>query len=382
MKPLLLAGTLLASPKTCSTISILLLGMDETETYPFRVGFSADFMDGEGRLAFPDIGLSLLENQPGIEYEFMSQYKAAYSPDQLSGYDVVISLKPRVTEGSLEGVTRLCAIGRCGVGYDNVDLRACTEHDVAVYITPQGVVRPMAESIVLLVLALSHHLVRKDRLVRNGNWVESTRRLGQEPGGRVIGSIGFGNIAREAFRLLDHFGPARLLAFDPYVDVDALARRDVEFTTLDDVLRQSDYVLINCPLTPETRHLIGTRELALMKPGAYLINTARGPIIDEAALIRVLEAGRIAGAALDVFEKEPLAEDSPLLALDNVILTSHSIGWTAELFRDMGRIDCKGALAIARGQAPANVVNREVLVRPGFLRKLENYSKERKRPAI
>jgi D-3-phosphoglycerate dehydrogenase len=357
--------------------------MFETEMYSlFRVGFSADFMNGEGRLAFPDIGLSLLENHAGLEYDFMPQYKPAYSPDQLSGYDVVISLKPRVTESSLEGVTRLCAIGRCGVGYDNVDLRACTEHDIAVYITPQGVVRPMAESIVLLVLALSHHLVRKDRLIRDGNWVESTRRLGQEPRGRVIGTIGFGNIAREAFRLLNYFEPARLLAFDPYINTDAVAREDVEFTNLDEVLRESDYVLVNCPLTQETRHLIGTRELALMKSDAYLINTARGPIIDEAALIQVLEGRRIAGAALDVFEREPLAEDSPLLPLDNVILTSHSIGWTEELFRDMGRIDCEGALAIARGQAPPNVVNREVLVRPGFLRKLESYGKDRKRSAI
>src|SRR5579862_9076779 len=119
--------------------------------------------------------------------------------------------------------------------------------------------------------------------------------------------------------------------------------------------------------------MIGARELSLMKPDAYLINTARGPIVDEGALIETLEARRIAGAALDVFEKEPLDEDSPLLALDNVVLTSHSIGWTDELFRDMGRIDCEGALAIAEGKPPANVVNREVLDRPGFLRKLESY---------
>jgi phosphoglycerate dehydrogenase-like enzyme len=348
----------------------------------FRVGFSADFLNEDGQLAFPDIGLALFENRPDLEYEFIPRYAAEYSPDQLSGYDVVISLKPRVTARSFDGVTRLCAIGRCGVGYDNVDLRACTEHDVAVYITPQAVVRPMAESIVLLVLALSHHLVRKDRLLRQGKWLESTRRLGQEPRGRVIGTIGYGNIAREAVRLLDCFGPSRVLAFDPYVIPGTVGSNRVEFTSLDELLVESDYVLVNCPLTSETRRLIGARELALMKPEACLINTARGAIVDESTLIEALQARRIAGAALDVFEKEPLPEDSPLLALDNVILTSHSIGWTAELFRDMGRIDCEGALAVARGNPPAHVVNPEVLGRPGFLRKLESYREAAERVAV
>ena len=334
----------------------------------FRVGLSADFLDEYGQPAFPDIGLSLLEGRAA--YSFLAPYRAEYAPEQLADCDVVISLKPRVTAASLEGVTRLCAIGRCGVGYDNVDLRACTERDIAVYITPQGVVRPMAESIVLLVLALSHRLVRKDRLVRAGRWAESTRPLGQEPRDRVIGTIGYGNIAREAIRLLRQFGPARVLAFDPYA---APGGGEVEFTGLEQLLRDSDYVLVNCPLTPETRHLIGTRELALMKPEACLVNTARGPIVDELALIEALAAGRIAGAALDVFEKEPLPADSPLTTMENVILTSHSIGWTGELFRDMGRIDCEGALAVMQGIAPANVVNREVLERPGFLRKLESY---------
>jgi len=138
-------------------------------------------------------------------------------------------------------------------------------------------------------------------------------------------------------------------------------------------LRQSDYVLVNCPLTPQTRKLIGAAELAMMKPTAFLINTARGPIVDEAALITALQERRIAGAALDVFETEPLPAASPLLELDNVILTSHSLGWTEELFRDMGRIDCEGALAVMRGEHPRNVVNRDVLDRPGFRRKLERY---------
>jgi phosphoglycerate dehydrogenase-like enzyme len=340
---------------------------------PFRVGFSADFLDEQGRLIFPDIGLDLLKGQPGLEYEFLPEYLKEYRSGQISSYDVLISLKPRVTAASLDGVERLAAIGRCGVGYDNVDLAACTERNIAVYITPGGVIRPMAESIVLFVLALSHHLVLKDRKMREGRWVESTRILGREPRDRVVGSIGFGNIAREAFRLLGSFSVAKLLAFDPYVSPEAIRMAGAEPATIDDVFRMSDYVLINCPLTPQTRGLVTGGRLALMKPTAFLINTARGPIVDEAALIQVLEDRRIAGAALDVFETEPLPAGSPLLGMDNVILTSHSVGWTEELFRDMGRLDCEGALSVMRGEAPANTVNRDVLERPGFRRKLERY---------
>ena len=339
----------------------------------FRVGFSADFLDESGSLVFPDVGLSLFDGVAGLSHEFMKEYRSEYLPAQLTIFDVVISLKPRVAANSLEGVERLCAIGRCGVGYDNVDLAACTGKDIAVFTTPTAVVRPVAESIVLFVLALSHNLVMKDRMLRRGQWTESTRQLGTEPRDRVIGTIGLGNIASEAIQLLRPFGPTRFLAFDPYTTESKANQLGVELTNLDDLLRRADYVLVNCTLTPETRGLVGERQLSLMKPTAVIINTARGPIVDQPALIRALESGRIRGAALDVFESEPLPNDSPLLGLDNVILTSHSIAWTRELFRDMGRMDCEGALSVLRGEEPQHVVNKDVLGRPGFLRKLESY---------
>jgi phosphoglycerate dehydrogenase-like enzyme len=340
---------------------------------PFRIGFSADFCDQQGKPVFPDIGLSLLEGVPSVAHEFVAEYRDEYSPQQLSDYDVLISLKPRVTAQSLVEISRLCAIGRCGVGYDNVDLDACTEHGIAVFITPGGVVRPVAESIVLLVLALSHHLIRKDRQVRRGLWAESARPLGREPRQRVIGTIGLGNIASEAIRLLRVLDVSRFLAFDPYVSPQRASELGVEAVSLEDLLRQSDYVLVNCPLTSQTRGLLGKPQLALMKSEAVLINTARGPIVDESALIEALQNNKIAGAALDVFEQEPLSASSPLVAMDNVILTSHSIAWTEELFRDMGRIDCQGALAIYRGEVPDHVVNPKVLSSPVFLQKLAKY---------
>ncbi len=339
----------------------------------FRVSFSADFRDAKGAPAFPDIGLSLLEGIPSLSYEFQTEYRAEYIPEQLRDYDVIVSLKPRFTAESLAGVERLCAIGRCGVGYDNVDLEACTARDIAVFITPTAVIRPVAESIVLFVLALSHGLVRKDRLTRQGSWAESSRQLGREPRDRVVGTVGLGNIAKEALRLLRHFGISKFLAFDPFVSDARALELGIEMVTLEQLLKTSDYVLVNCPLTAQTRRLIGERELSLMKPESVLINTARGPIVDQEALIRALETKRIAGAALDVFETEPLPADSPLTKLENVILTSHSIAWTEELFRDMGRADCQGVLSVWRGEAPENVVNKDVLSRPGFLRKLKRY---------
>jgi phosphoglycerate dehydrogenase-like enzyme len=341
-----------------------------TAPEPFRVGFSADFLRDDGSLAFPDIGLSLLDGIEDLRYDFLREYRPEYAPEQLMEYDVLISLKPRVTAQSLSGASRLCAIGRCGVGYDNVDLKACTERGIAVYITPEGVVRPVAESIVLLILALSHRLLQKDRLVRQGRWAESTHPLGREPRDRIVGTIGLGNIACEAIRLLRVLNVRRFLVFDPYASPDRAAELGVDRVSLDQLLRESDYVLVNCPLTPETRGLLGSDKFALMKREAVLINTARGPIVNEAALIDALQGGRIAGAALDVFESEPLSADSPLTRMDNVILTSHSIAWTEELFRDMGRIDCDGALAVYRGDPPRHIVNPQVLENPRFLEKL------------
>ena len=267
----------------------------------------------------------------------------------------------------------MVAVGRFGVGFDNVDLRACTQKDVAVYITRNAVVRPVASSIVLLVLAASHRLVWKDRLIRNGEWAASTKRLGREPRGRTVGSVGLGNIAREAIRLLKTFDVGRFIAHDPYATAETASETGVELVPLDELLSISDYVLVNCPLTEKTRGLIGARELRMMKKDSVLINTARGPIIDEAALAATLQEGGIAFAALDVFEQEPLSTSSPLLGLENTILSSHSLCWTEELFRDMGREAFAGVIAISKGNAPRNVVNPEVLDRPGFHRKLERF---------
>lgn len=184
-----------------------------------------------------------------------------------------------------------------------------------------------------------------------------------------MGLIGFGNIGRDistVARPLD----MRHLAHDPFASPEQAAEMGVTLLGLEDVLRQSDFVILCCALVPETRRLMNAERLGLMKPSAYLINVARGPIVDQADLTSALTEGRIAGAALDVFEQEPIDPNDPLLSLDNVILSPHAICWTDELFLGNGREACRSILDVAAGRVPRHVVNRAVLERPTIQAKL------------
>ena len=203
--------------------------------------------------------------------------------------------------------------------------------------------------------------------------------LGGELQKKTLGIIGLGHSGRELARLVAPF-EMRVLAYSPHADpleADALG---VVLTALDQLLAESDFVSLHCRLTPETRGLIGAAQLARMKPTAYLINIARGENVDQSALVEALRARRIAGAGLDVFEVEPLPADDPLLALDNVILTPHWLASTAEVWEATGRAMAEGMLRAARGHEPADVVNTEVLERPGFLAKLERFAENRSLP--
>ena len=171
-------------------------------------------------------------------------------------------------------------------------------------------------------------------------------------------------------QLLQPFELGRLLAYDPYVTVAQAADLGVQMVDLDTILTESDFVCINCPLTKETFHLVDEPQLRRMKPTALLINTARGPIVDQAALTCALQQGWIAGAALDVFEQEPLPASDPLAQLDNVILSPHAIAWTDDLARGNGVGACQNVLTVLRGEVPEHTVNREVIDRPGFQAKM------------
>ena len=190
--------------------------------------------------------------------------------------------------------------------------------------------------------------------------------MGSELRGRTLGIIGLGGIGRELVRLLAGFGMDPPLAFDPYADPEAAGRLGVRLVSLDDLLSSADFVSVHCPLTEQTRGMLGARELGLMKPTAYLLNTARGGIVDEDALVEALRGRRIAGAAVDCFAEEPVTRPHPLGEFENVLLAPHCIAWTDELFRDIGRAVCRGMLDLSRGLPPHGVVNPEVLDRPGF----------------
>jgi phosphoglycerate dehydrogenase-like enzyme len=257
-------------------------------------------------------------------------------------------------------------VGRFGVGYDTVDVAACTAADVLLFIAAGAVDRPVAEATVMWMLALSHHLRTKDLLVREARWDDRSRFMGTELRDRTLGVVGFGGIGRAVVQLLAGFGMNAPLVFDPFVSAAEAAKLGVRSVPLDELLAQSDFVSVHCPLTDQTRGLIGARELSLMKPSAYLLNAARGGIVDEGALFVALRDRRIAGAALDCFTGEPLAAPPAFAELDNVLLAPHSIAWTDELFRDLGRAVCRGMLDLAGGRVPKGVVNREVLEKPGF----------------
>ena len=343
--------------------------MEVNET--FRVAFTADFYDGAGQPKFRDFGLSMLQEFPAIAVSRFEEHLSEVAPEQIGDARGVIVLTPRVTAQSLSRSENLLSISRFGVGYDNVDIATCTEMDVLATITRGAVDRPVAEATVGWMLALTHHVLAKDRLLREGRWDDRTQFMGTELRDRTLGVIGFGGIGHALVKLLSGFGMSRPLIFDPCVDDKSATSCGVRKVDLDVLLADADFVSLHCPLNDETRHLIGARELDLMKPTAYLINTARGGIVDEDALESALQGRRIAGAALDCFDTEPVTSPHRFGSLDNVLLAPHSIAWTHELFRDIGRAACRTMIDLAHGRRPQGVVNPEVLDRPSFQKKWE-----------
>jgi D-3-phosphoglycerate dehydrogenase len=216
-------------------------------------------------------------------------------------------------------------------------------------------------------------LTAKDRALRGGVWRGEGVGLGVCIHNRIVGTVGMGNIGSEFLRLVRPFGPRRILVHDPYATGGAAEALDAELVSLETLMRESDFVVVNCLLNQATHHLLGARELGWMKPTAHLVNCARGGIVDPSALYETLAARKIAGAALDVFEPEPPDPADPLLQLDNVIVAPHAIGWTEEIVRDNAIADCEACLAVSRGEVPRYIVNAEVISRPGFQAKLARY---------
>lgn len=277
----------------------------------------------------------------------------------------VYSRRVRMGEEILRNAPNLRIIAKYTVGVDDVDLEAATRHGVLVTNAPsESTIVGVAENTIALMLALTKKIPLRDRLTRRGVWRPREIKGILLRRGITIGFIGFGRIAREVNRLL---GPwhVRRIAYDPYVPKEVFEQAGVEPTTLEALLRESDIILVLAALTPETYHMIGERELRMMKRTAYLVNTARGAIIDEKALVKALREGWIAGAALDVFEREPIEPDNPLLELENVILSPHCSDFNegAGVEVDGVRIATENVLKALRGEVPSHVVNPEALPR-------------------
>jgi phosphoglycerate dehydrogenase-like enzyme len=337
----------------------------------FHVALTNDFYDTQGQLKYSDIGLSLLESAPSMSVKSFATHQPEIQPEQIAGVNGVIVLTPKVTPHSLSASQDLLALGRFGVGFDNVDVAACTAVDVALFITSGAVDYSVAEATVGWMLDLVHQSRIKDLLVREARWNDRSRYMGRELRERTLGVVGFGGIGRALVKMLSGFSMNTPLVFDPFVAPGTIAEAGGKSVTLDELLTQADFVSLHCPLNDHTRNLISVRELGLMKPNAYLINTARGGIVDEDALYNALSSNQIAGAALDCFVGEPLLTPPKFAKLDNVILAPHSIAWTNELFRDIGRAACQGMLDLSEGRRPRGVVNPEVFDRPTFQSKWE-----------
>ena len=341
----------------------------------FRVALSGDLRQADGTPTYADFDLAPLRQAPGVETAFLdpeSPIRAA----QLEDFDALILLSHRFAEESIPKSGRLGVVARFGVGYDTVDVEACTKAGIAVVITPDGVRRPVAVSIITLMLALTGKLMVKDRLTREAaaGFARRSDHMGVGLVGRTFGSLGIGNIGAEAYRLARPFD-MKFIAHDPYVDKAAAAELGIELVGLEDVFRRSDMLSVSCPLTPETRHLVNAERIALMKPTAYLINTARGPIVDQTALTRALQERRIAGAGLDVLEQEPPDPGDPILALDNVILAPHALCWTDQCFAGNGAADVRAVLEVQHGREPRGVLNRAVLATETWKKRLAEFGR-------
>lgn len=269
---------------------------------------------------------------------------------------------------NLEDLKRCVAILRTGSGTDNVDIARATRLGIVVANTPQATAGSVSDQAIALLFSVARQVPQNDRLIRGGQWDTMAAMPIGHFQGATVGLVGFGRVPQLMVRKLSGFG-MRFLAYDPLVDRDVVTARGAEAVPLEELLRTADYVSLHCPLTDRTHHLIDEKALRSMRPGAVLINTARGKIVDEQALVRALREGWIRAAALDVLETEPPAADNPLLKLDNVILTTHQGGYSDTYPKEFVEASIETILDVAAGRRPYSVVNPDVQPRDTRLAK-------------
>jgi D-3-phosphoglycerate dehydrogenase / 2-oxoglutarate reductase len=260
---------------------------------------------------------------------------------------------------NLDVIPRCGAILRSGSGTDNIPIKEATALGIIVANTPEAISDTVADHAIALLFAVVRQVSFHDRLMREGVWERTRGWPRWHMGGQTLGLVGFGHIARSVAHKLANFG-LTILCHDPVVSAETMAAAGVQSVSFDDLLSRSDFVSLHCPLLDSTYHLIGERQLRLMKPNAILINTSRGPVVDEPALIRALQEGWIGAAGLDVFEQEPTDPNNPLLKMDNVVATPHMAA-TSDIFWDnFWRYSVDTVLDLAQKKWPRSYVNRDV----------------------
>ncbi|MBL8907104.1 MAG: dehydrogenase [Rhizobiales bacterium] len=338
---------------------------------PYRVALSADFLKPDGSPALDDFDLTPLRADPRVEIGYVEAVDDVIPAPALEHYDALILFAYQMRRLSLHANGRLGVVARFGVGYDSVDVEELANEGVATTITPGGVQRPVAVAILTLILALSTKLLAKDRLARRGvaGFTDPSAPIGMGLTGKRLGTIGLGNIGTDMVQIMRPLG-LDFIAHDPGVSAERAKELGVRLVDLDTLFRESDIVTVNCPLMPGTRGLVDASRLAVMKKSAILINTARGPIVDQTALTGALRNGSIAGAGLDVFSPEPPSADDPLLQLDNVVLAPHSLAMTDELVRACGALTIESVLDVMQGREPKAIVQRRVTSHPAWTNRL------------
>jgi phosphoglycerate dehydrogenase-like enzyme len=337
----------------------------------FRVGITHDWAERTESVLGPALR-EVFGPFPDIEYEVMPEC-ADFKPslEVVDRYDALLVLGYYFDRELLSKTKRLKCLARWGVGYDRIDVEAATDCDIFVAVTPTTLKRTVSEGALTLLLTLSKNVLNQDRNVRAGNWRTGMEASGVLVRGRTVGVIGVGNIGSEFVRLAKAIDFGRVIAYDPFCTAERAAQIGAELADLDTLLRESDFISLHAPLTEQTRNIIDARALSLMKRSAYLINTARGELVDEDALLAALIERRIAGAALDVLRQEPPPKDHPFFALDNVILTPHWIPMTEENVEGNSREVCTNILAVFKGQIPPFIANPKVREKASMLAKIQ-----------
>ncbi len=329
----------------------------------FKLGIVRDVLNAAGEPSFGTAALEVLKANPALDWEYTAAAVREITPELAARYDALYVNSSRVSAATVAREDcRIRIVARHGIGYDSVDVAALSAKGIVLTNTPLAIRRPVAVATLTLLFALAGRLFAKDRITRAGRWTDRNDLMGTGLIGRTLGIVGGGGIGQELLRVSAPFGMRRLVA-DPYASDESMRSLDAALAPLETVLREADFVVVACLLNDETRHLIGAPQFALMKSGAYFINVARGPIVDEPALIEALRAGKIAGAGLDVFEQEPVDPANPLLAMDNVIVTPHALCWTDECFHAIASSGLQSVVDFSLGRRPAHIVNPQAWAR-------------------